>query len=622
MVGLDWVGHPDGAQLYYDSMADRFASWGVDYIKFDGIEDYSTPDLDGMAEAIAQSSNPRCCSTPPRATTRPRSLPRSQRDATQFEYSPDIENSGGAAAYTHYPNVTIRFNSIPTWQQWVGPGNWQDLDSVEIGNGSSPGIGGRMDGLTVDGRKTMLSLWSLADSPLIIGPDLTNLDPVDQGLLTNPDMLAVDQDGVSATRIAGGPYSAASSTYQVFAKQEPGGDGLVGLFNTTPSQPESVSTTASAIGLPASSGGYLLKDVWTHQTTETAGAIAAAVPSQGVAFYRVTPTGNAAQAPPATELTMSGPTTFAPGQKANVTETFLNTGVQSATGVQLSLAAPAGWAVTPASSPSFTSVATGQSISATFSVTAPSTTAASAPLTGTASYGYEGGTPQTATATQTAKVVPSVKVNEVRLGVTGATTNQFIELYNAGSTPVDLRANGGLPVRHGAGGHDARHGPGRHDAGARRLLRPRPQPRLHGHAGPRVHHQPVDQRRRRRPADSTGTLLFDSVGWGTANNALVENCPAPAPPTIAAPGASIVRRPNGADTDSNCSDFAVTTVPSPGALNVVGVSGSGGPEAPCRPRWRSRSARRRASARSRPASPRTTPRRPRRTWSRRRATPR
>ena len=252
--------------------------------------------------------------------------------------------------------------------------------------------------------------------------------------------------------------------------------------------------------------------------------------------------------------------------------------MQSATGVQLSLAAPAGWAVTPTSSHSFTSVATGQSISATFSVTAPSTTAASAPLTGTASYGYEGGTPQTATATQTAKVVPSVKVNEVRLGVTGATTNQYIELYNAGSTPVDLSgdtvvyrsataqadtmlatvpagttlAPGGYYVLGRSPGYT-----GTPDLGFTTSLST-----SGGAVGLR---------------DSTGTLLFDSVGWGTANNALVEDCPAPAPPTIAAPGASIVRRPNGADTDSNCSDFAVTTVPSPGALNVVGVSGSGGP---------------------------------------------
>ena len=43
MDRLDWVGHGDAAQLYYNSIADRFASWGVDFIKFDGIEDYSTP---------------------------------------------------------------------------------------------------------------------------------------------------------------------------------------------------------------------------------------------------------------------------------------------------------------------------------------------------------------------------------------------------------------------------------------------------------------------------------------------------------------------------------------------------------------------------------------------------
>jgi hypothetical protein len=246
--------------------------------------------------------------------------------------------------------------------------------------------------------------------------------------------------------------------------------------------------------------------------------------------------------------------------------------------VQLSLAAPAGWTVTPAAGPTLTSVATGQSVSQTFSVTAPSTTAASAPLTGTASYGYDGGTPQTATATQTAKVVPSVKVNEVRLGVTGATTNQYIELYNAGSTPVDLS---GYTVVYRSATAQADTTLATVPAGT--TLAPGGYyvlGRSPGYTG--TPNQTFTTSLSSSGGgvglrDATGTLLVDSAGWGTANNALVENCPAPAPPTLAAPGASIVRRPNGVDTDANCADFAVTTVPSPGALNVVGVSASGGP---------------------------------------------
>jgi Lamin Tail Domain/Collagen triple helix repeat (20 copies) len=66
--------------------------------------------------------------------------------------------------------------------------------------------------------------------------------------------------------------------------------------------------------------------------------------------------------------------------------------------------------------------------------------------------------------------------------------------------------------------------------------------------------------------DGSGTLV-DSVGWGTATNALVESAAAPAPPATAAPGSSIQRLPNGHDTNNNATDFTVTASPSPRASN-------------------------------------------------------
>ena len=577
MVGLDWTNHAAAAQLYYDSIVDRFASWGVDFIKFDGMEDYSTPDLDAIAAAIAQSSNPHMLLDATEGDYTIALQPTLSRDATQWEFSTDIETGGGTFFYTRYANVALRFNNSVLWQPFVGPGAFQDLDSVEIGNGSSPGIGGRMDGLTVDGRKTMLSLWALESSPLIIGPDLTNLDPTDKTLLTNPDMLAVDQDSTAAQRVGGGTYTT-SSTYQVFSKQEPNGDAIVGLFNTTSAAPEIVSTTASALGLPASSSGYQLNDLWSHQKTESTGTITASVPAQGVALYRVTPISDATQLPPATTLTIDGPTTYAPGQSATVTATFSDGGVLPATGVQLSLPAPAGWTVTPTSTTSFASVATGQSYTATFKVTAPSTTVPSTTLTANAAYGWQGNTPQNSSASQTVKVVPAIKVNEVRTGVAGANTNSFIELYNAGSTPVDIS---NWTVVYGSATATSNTLLATIPAGT--TLAPGAYYVLGGagYTGSPAPNQTFASTLSASGGgvgvtDASGTLVVDSVGWGTATNALVEGCPAPAPAAAAAPGWSIVRSPNGHDTDSNCSDFAVTTVPSPGVLNTIAVSGTAG----------------------------------------------
>ena len=66
--------------------------------------------------------------------------------------------------------------------------------------------------------------------------------------------------------------------------------------------------------------------------------------------------------------------------------------------------------------------------------------------------------------------------------------------------------------------------------------------------------------------DATGALI-DSGGWGTATNALVEGSPAPAPPATAAPGSSIVRIPDGHDTNVNSADFAVTATATPRTAN-------------------------------------------------------
>ena len=128
------------------------------------------------------------------------------------------------------------------------------------------------------------------------------LSPTDLSLLTNPQVIGVDQDSIDASRIAlaGSPGSAAGD--QVFAKVEPCGGAIAGLFNTTTkltSSPVTISTTAAALGLPADPNGYQVQDLWGSNSTvsggqatfdiSSAGKISAQVPAEGVALYRVTP---------------------------------------------------------------------------------------------------------------------------------------------------------------------------------------------------------------------------------------------------------------------------------------------------------------------------------------------
>jgi hypothetical protein len=291
MTGIDYS--KPGAQAYVRSIVDEFAGWGVDFIKLDGITDGNKADIKAWSNAIRQSGRPMQLDVTEGSYTTDLG-PTLDQYATQWEYTSDVENYGGNGL-TDYHNAQKRFTTLALWEPTYGGqqfDGYNDFDSVEVGNcnnavTSADSFGSVSypdgDGLTLAGRETVLSLWSLASSPLILGTDLTQLCQPDLRLLQNQAVLSVDQDGVDASMIVNG------STEQVVAKTEHGGDVVVGLFNTT-TQSEVISTTASAIGLPASSH-YLLDNLWAHSIAKSGSTISATVPAHGVAFFRVRATG-------------------------------------------------------------------------------------------------------------------------------------------------------------------------------------------------------------------------------------------------------------------------------------------------------------------------------------------
>jgi hypothetical protein len=394
MDGIDYS--KPGAQQFIDSWADELASWGVDYVKIDGVGSFDIPDVQAWSQALRQ-------------TGRPIHLELSNslniNDASTWQqYSNGWRTGGDVECYcssTSYPltdwsNVESRFDQVAAWQPDGGPGAYNDYDSIEVGNGSN-------DGLTYDERQTQLSLWSLASSPLLLGTDLTNLDPADLALLKNRAVIAVDQDGIDASRLVN------TSAVQVFAKKEKAGDVAAGLFNTSGSS-ETITTSAAALGLPAGTD-YLVSDLWTGKKTETTGAISEVVPSHGVALLRVSPLSNPTAAPPAATVGLTGLGALTAGQPVTATESFTDNGDQAALRVKLSLSAPSGWSVTPTSPVSFAGVDSGQTVQATFQVTAPSPASLfqANTVTGTASYTWAGKTAQSLSLPQTVTTSPPVQ---------------------------------------------------------------------------------------------------------------------------------------------------------------------------------------------------------------------
>ena len=165
----------------------------------------------------------------------------------------------------------------------------------------------------------------------------------------------------------------------------------------------------------------------------------------------------------------------------------------------------------------------------------------------------------------------AVRVNELATGTTSSATDEFVELFNAGTAPADLSGYK-LVYRSGAGSSDV-------------SLATIPEGTTlapgafylfggSGYAGAKTPNQAFSAGIAAAAGgvglrSAAGTLV-DSVGYGTATNTLVETRPAPAPPTTAAPGSSDIRLPDGTDTDDNGADFTSTAAPTPGAPNAAG----------------------------------------------------
>jgi hypothetical protein len=300
MVGLNFSS--PGAQLYVNSWADTLASWGVDFIKLDGIR-YPTdvPEIKAWSLALRQTGRPINFDATEGYTVK--LAPTLEKYATQWEEGEDIECYSCDKGIDHdqtlpltdaFPltvwtdpaeksslgngpsKVVSRFDYAAQWQPYAHPGGFNDLDSVEVGNGTD-------DGISLDARQTVLSLWSLASSPLILGSDPRYLAPEDLALLTNRAVLAVDQDGIAARRIR------SARTEQIFAKRERTGEVIVGLFNTSTTNSAEISIRPAAIGLPGGCTAYTVENLWSHRVSRGSGRITASVPPEGVALLRVSP---------------------------------------------------------------------------------------------------------------------------------------------------------------------------------------------------------------------------------------------------------------------------------------------------------------------------------------------
>jgi alpha-galactosidase len=264
------AGYP-GSLGHESTDANSFASWGVDYLKYDNC--YS----DGVSQSGGGGPSAQSRYTAMRdalaATGRPilYSLCSWGRDNV-WTWGSNIGNSWRTTGDINasYGSMLSIFHSNVNLASYAAPGGWNDPDMLEVGNGMSA---------TED--RSEFSLWAEMAAPLISGTNIANASSQTLSILSNSRVIAVDQDplGKQGTEVS------SSGGLDVLAKPLANGDVSVALFNEN-SGTATISTTVGAIGKTGASS-YTLTDLWSGATSTTTNSISASVPGHGTVMFRV-----------------------------------------------------------------------------------------------------------------------------------------------------------------------------------------------------------------------------------------------------------------------------------------------------------------------------------------------
>lgn len=199
-------------QAYYDSMMELYAKWGVDFIKVDCIAEnpYRPTEIRQIARAIRETGRPMVLSLSPGPTA----LDHAEEVAKYAQMWRITNDHWDVWSPAHRPGagefpfgLKGEFDRLAEWESYAGPGHWPDADMLPWGwIGPSPGLGpARQSRETHDEQQTEFTLWSIARSPLILGTNLTRLDDFTRSLITNREMIAIDQNSRSSRQLGNLP---------------------------------------------------------------------------------------------------------------------------------------------------------------------------------------------------------------------------------------------------------------------------------------------------------------------------------------------------------------------------------------------------------------------------------
>lgn len=263
--------------------ADMYNSWGIDYLKYDWC---SYGSIHGGKDTSTASYIKPYTTMQHALRSQPRDIVYSlcqygMKDVWKWGAGVDGNcwRTTGDIEDTWKSMYTIAFNQV-AMQPYAQPGRWNDPDMLIVGN---VGWGENLHPtrLNPDEQYTHISLWSLLASPLLIGCDIASMDEFTLNLLTNDEVIAVNQDPLGKQAIR----KIKTEQYQVWVKELEDGSKAIGVFNVSDSY-QTVAVSWEKLGLP---GNYRMRDLWRQQDLGLGNGYRGKIPPHGVMLLKIQP---------------------------------------------------------------------------------------------------------------------------------------------------------------------------------------------------------------------------------------------------------------------------------------------------------------------------------------------
>lgn len=270
-------------QAYYDSLARQYAGWGVDFLKVDCIADhpYKGDEIRMIRRALDKTGRPIVLSLSP-GPTKVEHAGEIRKYAEMWRISDDFWDHWGVwKGHEFSQGLLQQFAAAAAWADHTGDGHWADADMLPIGHlGPYPGEGAARESMfTPDEARTLLTFWAIFRSPLMIGANLPKTDPVTLSLLTNPEIIAVDQYSFDNRSVVteGGEV--------IWSAKRPDGAGSYLAVVNSGDVSKTIRHSWKELGLPE--GAHAIRDLWAGKELGRRERLEVTLPPHASALYAI-----------------------------------------------------------------------------------------------------------------------------------------------------------------------------------------------------------------------------------------------------------------------------------------------------------------------------------------------